>query len=307
MSQDTIYIVGAGAIGKVLAVVLKREGRNVILVRGSVNDGRRLNEKIEVELPDLSIVEAEVETATLSLFTSMDGLILFTNKSFGNDHLAKAVYEKNDHSPIVIMQNGLHVEHPFVKEGFRSIYRCVLFATSHPVSTNQFRFKPVAPSPIGLVKGRAEGLQAVVQTINNRYFPFRDEPNIEPVVWTKTIVNCVFNSVCPLLEIDNGIFHRNEKALLLARRVISECAGVAKAMGILLHEEEVVNTLLHISKLSDGQLISTYQDLQNRRQTEIATLNGAVVDTAKKLALGASVKETGLLGDLILLKSELNR
>lgn len=307
MQSETVYIIGAGAIGKVLAVFLTLGGKEVVLLRGSVNDGRRSYEKIEVELPDQSTVEAEVQIATLSHFKRLDGLVLFTNKSYGNAHLAKAVYEKAGHSPIVILQNGLHVEQPFIDEGFHSIYRCVLFATSQSLSANRFRFKPVSPSPIGLVKGGAESLKAIVQTIDNAYFPFRDEPNIEPVVWTKTIVNCVFNSICPLLEIDNGIFHRNERALLLAKHVIAECVDVAKATGVFLREEEVVNTLLQISKSSDGQLISTYQDIKNKRRTEIETLNFAIVDAARKLSLSNAVKETGLLGNLIRVKSELNR
>ncbi|HCZ36261.1 MAG TPA: ketopantoate reductase, partial [Cytophagales bacterium] len=36
---NNIYIIGAGAIGKALAVFLNRAGKNVTLVRGSVNDG----------------------------------------------------------------------------------------------------------------------------------------------------------------------------------------------------------------------------------------------------------------------------
>lgn len=307
MSPDTIYIVGAGAIGKVLAVCLKREGKEVVLVRGSVNEGERTLERIEVELPDHSIVAAEVETTTLNHLTRLKGLVLFTNKSFGNEHLAKAMYEKSGHSPIVILQNGLGVEQPFIDEDFPSIYRCVLFATSQPLSANRYKFRPVTQSPIGLVKSRAEELEAIVQRIANRYFPFREELTSEPLVWTKTIVNCVFNSICPLLEIDNGVFYRNEKALMLAKRVIAECVGVAKARGIFLQEDEVIDTLLRISKSSDGQLISTYQDIKNKRPTEINTLNGAIVNVAKKLALETSITEVALLGELIQLKSELNQ
>lgn len=307
MLKDTIYIVGAGAIGKVLAVFLKLEGKDVVLIRGSVPDGKKSIESVEVELSDGTVAQAELETVTFNHFSRLNGVMLFTNKSYGNTQLAKLVYPKIGLSPIVILQNGLHVEQPFVTEGFPSIYRCVLFATSHPVSENRFRFKPVAPSPIGMVRGSADSVKEIVQTVGNRYFPFKEEPEIDQVVWTKTIVNCVFNSICPLLETDNGIFHRNEMALSLAKRLIVECLVVANAMGILLREEEVVDMLLRISKSSEGQLISTYQDLKLKRRTEIETLNIAIVDVARKLLLPDAVKETGLLGDLILLKSELSR
>ena len=42
--------------------------------------------------------------------------------------------------------------------------------------------------------------------VNHRWFPFRTEEQIERKVWKKAILNAVFNSICPLLGIDNGIF-----------------------------------------------------------------------------------------------------
>ena len=101
----------------------------------------------------------------------------------------------------------------------------------------------------------------------------------------------------------NGIFHRSEKALAIARRVIDECIIIAGAVNVHLAHEKVLNTLLHISKTSDGQRISTYQDILNDRQTEIDTLNLAVVELARKSNNLLSVKETRLLGELIAVKS----
>ena len=65
----------------------------------------------------------------------------------------------------------------------------------------------------------------------------------------------------------------------------------------------VLNILLHISKTSDGQRISTYQDILHNRRTEIDTLNFAIAEIARKSNNIASVKETRLLGELIAAKS----
>ncbi len=40
-----IYIIGAGAIGKALAVCLSRNGKTVRLIRGSVDHGKQYTEK----------------------------------------------------------------------------------------------------------------------------------------------------------------------------------------------------------------------------------------------------------------------
>ncbi len=51
--QDTkIYIIGFGAIGKALAVFFSLQGKDVTVVRGSVNDGSRKEEEVVIALPD---------------------------------------------------------------------------------------------------------------------------------------------------------------------------------------------------------------------------------------------------------------
>ncbi len=304
--EKNIYIVGAGAIGKALAVFLKLENKHVTILRGSVDDKSSYTETIQIELPDKTKLEAEIEVSTLSNFSELNGVIVLANKSYGNTNLAQVLKGKVNSSPIVILQNGLGVEQPFIDNDFPEIHRCVLFATSHTIAENMLRFRPVTVSPIGTIEGNGDNLNLIIDQLSSPHFQFRREIDIQPIIWKKTIINSVFNSVCPLLEIDNGIFHRDKNVLSVARRVISECIAVAAEIGISLNEEEVVESLLFISKSSDGQLISTFQDIKNRRKTEIETFNFAIVNIAQKLNMELVVKETKLLGELTKLKSELN-
>lgn len=307
MSNQTIYIIGTGAIGKALAVFLKLDNRNVILIRGSVDDKSVENEKFQVELSDTTVLEASIEVSTLSHFSELDGIVVLANKSFGNDNLSQAIKSKINGSPLVVLQNGLGVEQPFIDNEFPQIYRCVLFATSQTISQRTLRFKPVSASPIGTIRGNDTNLNNIVLQLDSPNFHFKAVTDIQPLIWKKAIANSVFNSVCPLLEIDNGIFHRNKTALAIAKRVIQECVGIAKEIGISLSVAEVMDSLLMISKSSDGQLISTLQDIKNKRKTEIETLNFSIVNIAKKLNREAMVTETKLLGELTKLKSELNQ
>ncbi len=302
-----IYIIGSGAIGKALAVCLTLANKDVILLRGSVDDQSRHREKFQVELPDHTELEAEVEVGTLSNFPALDGLVVLTNKSYGNPSIAQALKAKTAGSPVVILQNGLGVEQAFIDNDFPEIYRCVLFVTSQVTAQNRIRFKPVSVSPIGIVKGNGTRLHAVVEQLDSPVFQFEAVPEIQAIIWKKAIINSVFNSVCPLLETDNGIFHRNASVLNIAKRVIAECVAVAKESGILLNAPEVVESLLLISKSSEGQLISTLQDIRNKRETEIEKLNFAIAGIAKSLDKENMVKETRLLGELTKLKSDLYR
>ena len=127
------------------------------------------------------------------------------------------------------------------------------------------------------------------------------------MVWQRAIVNCVYNSVCLLLEVDNGVFYREPATMRIADRIVEECILIAHHSGISLHPEGIRNTLLSISRASDGQFISTLQDIRNRRPTEIDTLNLEVAEIARSLGLENKVTVTRMLGELTALKSHLNR
>jgi 2-dehydropantoate 2-reductase len=101
------------------------------------------------------------------------------------------------------------------------------------------------------------------------------------------------------------VFFIEMKQLYMAKRVIAECITVAASKGILLNAEKVTDSLLLISKSSDGQLISTYQDIKNKRKTEIETLNFAIASIADEMRIEDRIKETRLLGELVKLKSDL--
>ena len=302
-----IYIIGAGAIGKALAVSLQNHGKQVELVRGHVEDGVPHKQKIVLQFKDGTEIQEHIQVSTLKDHDRLDGLVVLTNKSFGNEMLSKKLEEKAKESPIVLLQNGLGVEQPFLEKGFMEVYRCVLFVTCQHTDGNTISYKPVAESPIGTINQNFSELKTVVDTLDTPNFRFVEETDIQRIIWKKAIANCVFNSIFPLLDVDNGIFHRNEEVMSMAKRVIAECALIANKKGIDLGVYELEDQVLKISRMSDGQFISTLQDINNKRETEIDTLNFEIFRMAQTMNLSSQVQETKLLGELVKWKSELSR
>ncbi|MDC6385550.1 2-dehydropantoate 2-reductase [Flagellimonas taeanensis] len=302
-----IYIIGAGAVGKALAVCLQQQGKDVELVRGHVEDGVPEKQKITLQFKDGTEIQEDIQVSTLKDHHQLDGLVVLTNKSFGNETLSKKLEEKAKNSPIVLLQNGLGVEQPFLQKGFAEVYRCVLFVTCQHTAPNTISYKPVAESPIGTISQNTSDLKTVVENLDTPNFRFVEETDIQRIIWKKAIANCVFNSICPLLEVDNGIFHRNEEVMSMAKRVVAECALIANKKGIDLGVYELEDQVLKISRMSDGQFISTLQDINNKRETEIDTLNFEIFRMAQSMNLSSHVQETRLLGELVKWKSELSR
>lgn len=306
--QTPIYIIGVGAIGMPLAVLLKQSGKEVILLRGRRGSSPETEEAgITVECSDGISLTASIPIRSLEQVDQLNGLILLTSKSFGNWELAQRLSGKTGHSPLILLQNGLGIEEPFLEAGFPEVYRCVLLATSQVRAPHTVSYKPVAASPIGVIRGCESRLMELVEQLSTVQFPFRAEGAIQQAIWEKVIVNCVFNAICALLVVDNGIFHRNASALALAREIIGECVAVAGEVGIVLNREEVEQRLLQISQRSEGQLISTLVDINHGRETEIDTLNLAVACLAERVGRPDLASRTRLLGELTRMKSEVSR
>ncbi|MHA1940090.1 MAG: ketopantoate reductase family protein [Candidatus Hodarchaeales archaeon] len=306
-TQERIFILGSGAIGIALAVNLINNGRNVILVRTSVND--LPEEKIEVTLENVhgEIVKNSITVVSLNKLKTLTGIIAITTKSHVNDRIAVKLGEMKVKSPLVIMQNGIGVENSFINRGFSDIYRCILFVTSQSISEYYVRYRPIKPSLVGIIKGDNQKLQEIVDTLNTPKFEFVTENKIQEKIWVKGIINSVFNSICPLLDIDNGIFIRSKVVTELASDIIKECIKVSAASGVTLEEKQILQQILNISEISTGQLISTLQDIRKGRKTEIESLNIEIARIAAKHDLIEQIEKTELLGKLVLIKSDLVR
>ena len=304
-NQETIYILGSGAVGFPLAAYLTNAGRNVVAVRTSRNDVPKSSINVTVQ-DATNRITAPIETISLSNLTNLDGILVIATKSYTNQAIAHLLKERKATGPLIIMQNGVGVERPFLELGFGAVCRCVLYVTSQPTSEFHFSFRPITASPIGIVAGPEAELSKWVEQLNTDGFPFRAEPNIQKEIWKKAIINSVFNSICPLLDVDNNVFVRDEATANLARQLVRECITLTDRLNIGLSESEVMQQIMRISTGSK-QLISTLQDIRNGRPTEIESLNLEIARLGASLQPPLYLPQTELLGKIILAKSVLHR
>lgn len=304
--KETIYILGSGAIGFPLAACLTNAGRSVVAVRTSRADVPKSTITITMRNGE-RLIHTPIETVSLSELTSLHGTIVLASKAYANEAIARQLRDKSATGPIVILQNGVGVEKAFVDAGFPSVCRGVLYITSQAISEYEFTVRPVAASPIGVICGSESDLEACVENLNTEGFPFRSEANIQREIWKKAIANAVFNSICPLLEIDNGIFARDEQVADLAREVVTECVALTGRLDLALSEAELMEQILRISRASDGQLISTLQDIRSGRQTEMDFLNLEIARVAASMQPALHLPRVEFLGKMILAKSAQQR
>lgn len=291
-----------------LAVHLVKNNRRVVAVRTSSDEFMRKAVNVRIVGGDSNLTETAVDMVSLSRLNALhDGLIVVSAKANANKQIAAELKAKGGNSPIVIMQNGLGVETPFIDAGSSNIYRCILYATSQKRDENLFTFRAVAASPIGTIQGDEAQLKEIVAFLSTPAFQFRAENKIQEDIWKKVILNAAFNTICPLLDVDNGIFYRDKEATALARAVILEAIEVTKRIGLELKENELLEQLLTISERAEGQYISTLQDMIAGRETEIEYLNLEIARVAESLSPKVDVPKTKLLGELISIRSRFMR
>lgn len=299
--MEPIYILGGGAVGLPLAAFLAHAGRNVVAVRTSTPDLPLSKRLIKVEL-GTDRLDVEVESASLAQLPHLNGTLVITAKAYANASIAAELLRKHATGPVVLLQNGLAVERPFVEAGFADIYRCVLYLTSQTRAENAFTFRSITSCPIGTVRGNPDLVPRLVETLSTPGLTFHADSQIERQVWKKAFVNCVFNSICPLLDVDNGIFARDPEVAKLAAELIEECVSLSDRMGLGLTAAELMQQIMLISSNSK-QLISTLQDLRNGRPTEIESLNLEIARVARSQEPPVPVSRVELLGRMILAKS----
>ena len=301
--SDQVYILGAGAIGFSLAVHLKNHGRRVTAVRTSMDEQPLTEIQITLQEGEGQLIQAPIEVVSLSKMNQMNGVVVITAKSYANRKIAAKLESIQKSSPIVILQNGIGVEKPFIDHGFSQIFRCIIYATSQKRRAYHYSYRPISKSPIGIISGDKDTLEYIINILHTDGFPFCKEMEIQKEIWKKAIINSVFNSICPLLEVDNGVFHRDNEHAQLAEQIVDECIQVTDRLRLGLDKDSIMEQIHAISRGSDGQLISTLQDIMNGRKTEIESLNLEISRIAENLTPPIFLNNTKLLGKMVLLKS----
>jgi 2-dehydropantoate 2-reductase len=80
--------------------------------------------------------------------------------------------------------------------------------------------------------------------------------------------------------------------MALMRAILREGVAVANAQGIPLEEEERWGVITALLKRAGASKSSMYQDVEQKRRTEIDVINGAIVDAGKRLGIATPHNQT---------------
>ena len=268
------HILGAGAIGTLLAFKLSEQQRTFSLIgRNHQNDDRRFTDLKNVQ-HHLTGVECDV----------IDGLIICTKSTQALDAFASIQSRLGPHSIVICLFNGLGAQ------------QLVQERTNCPVffATTTEGVSKVAPGHY-MYKGAGETMvdDRILQFINRDDLPelFNVVDNIDERLLNKLVVNSLINPLTALFDCKNGELLSNAQAMTSMRALAGEIALWLSTYVYSTSAEVVLDMAVAIAKSTANNTSSMRQDIQRKQLSEIDFINGYwLKHNPKKLILGENAR-----------------
>lgn len=282
-----ICVVGCGAIGGIFGAHLARlEDVEVHAYDVWKEHTRAVNER-GLRISGAADFTARLHaTANPSEIPPCDFGIVATKSTHTREAIEQTAHIFGEKSAVCSVQNGLGNEEILAKR-VRYVIRGTTFPAGHVAGPGHVGFDingdtwigPFEPTntPYPLV----EQLAGLLNRSGLRVIPLTDARGAQ---WTKLIFNASSNPVGALTLLHHGAATRFPPTGALFNALIAEGEAVAKAMGIVLHDDP--RALVQKGANAPGKhKASMLQDILARRQTEVDFMNGAIAEWGEKLGV----------------------
>jgi 2-dehydropantoate 2-reductase len=145
-----------------------------------------------------------------------------------------------------------------------------------------------------LVVGPSPASTRLAQALGQAGIPTEVSDNVRGALWAKLVINCAYNALSAIVQQPYGWLVAQDGASAVIDDLAAECLAVARADGVHL-PDGIRAAVQDIARTMAGQRSSTAQDLARGRPTEIAHLNGYVVQRGAALGLPTPVNRTLLV------------
>lgn len=285
-------VMGAGAVGCYFGALLARAGHRVTLIgrQAHVDAIRAHGLRLQTATQD-----SHVPLAASTDASAVQGadVVLLCVKSTDTEAAARQMLPYLAPGALVLtLQNGVDNE-----ERVRAV-----LGPAQPVAAAVV-YVATAMAGTGHVRhfGRGELVLApsaqaarLVRELAQAGIPSEVSDNVRGALWAKLIINCAYNALSAMVQRPYGWLVQQEGATAVIADLVAECLAVAQADGVLL-PGDIHAAVRGIAESMPGQISSTAQDLARGHPTEIAHLNGYVVQRGAALGVATPVNRALLV------------
>jgi 2-dehydropantoate 2-reductase len=134
-------------------------------------------------------------------------------------------------------------------------------------------------------------LRALAAQLDEAGLACRASPGIATDIWEKAAFNAALNATAALTRHPVGGLD-NPHGRAIATSVVDEAVAAAAASGVTVERARILEKIDFALAHHRGHQPSMLQDVLAGRPTEIATINGAIMDAAEAAGLAAPVNRT---------------
>jgi 2-dehydropantoate 2-reductase len=287
-----IVIVGAGAIGSLFGALLAKNNSVVLVGRAPhitaiQHNGLNINGKTHLHVK-LSAVES-VKDIPIS-----PNLILLSVKSYDTETAIKhTVPLIQDETVVVSLQNGLNniekIKHIVDKD-------CIVggVTTHGAIFSNPGVIKHTGKGKtiLGELDGiRSKRLENIVRIFNEAGIETQVSNDIVKEIWGKVIINSSINPLTAFFNCKNGYLLENPLLKKIVETISEESTNIAQAEGIKLTTPDMIQRTKEVIRDTASNYSSMLQSVQQRKKTEIDSMNGKLVTIGKQHRIDASLNK----------------
>ncbi len=287
-----IVIVGAGAIGSLFGALLAKNNTVVLVGRAPhitaiQHNGLNINGKTHLHVK-LSAVES-VKDIPIS-----PNLILLSVKSYDTETAIKhTVPLIQDETVVVSLQNGLNniekIKHIVDKD-------CIVggVTTHGAIFSNPGVIKHTGKGKtiLGELDGiRSKRLENIVRIFNEAGIETQVSNDIVKEIWGKVIINSSINPLTAFFNCKNGYLLENPLLKKIVETISEESTNIAQAEGIKITTLDMIQRTKEVIRDTASNYSSMLQSVQQRKKTEIDSMNGKLVTIGKQHRIDASLNK----------------
>lgn len=285
MSKDSsILLVGIGALGSVMLARLNKKKYAVTCLSTERGTNFIKTQGLPVKLKDEEIPQLQNCEINSELPEDINfDLCIVTAKSWANEQIAEMIKKNlSFNSSILIFQNGIRIEEPFLKNEKQWIITRALTSQAAIREDNVIVEANIGETRIGGFNHQNEqvikfwksllidlGLTVIISN------------DINKDIWMKSIVNCSILPLGAITSLTNGEIIKDRILNKIIHDNIREILSVSKDEIAITFDEayDLVDDI--VSQTADHKC-SMLQDIERGVKTEIEMLNGKIVDIGKE-------------------------
>ncbi|MEY3922517.1 MAG: hypothetical protein RI915_164 [Pseudomonadota bacterium] len=241
------------------------------------------------------IIQIEASTELSSLHTA--DLVLFCVKSTDSASVALQIAPYLSPNALMMsLQNGVENSNLIAQQVANVVIPCVVYVATEIPAPGYVKHHGRGDLVIGTMQSSRlsdpqKTLQAIVELFASAQVSVQISTNVMAELWSKLMINCAFNAISGLAQIQYGKLAALEPVRSTQTALVKEVIAVAKADGIHLSETLALQAVEQISVTMGSQKSSTAQDMARSKLSEIDHLNGFIVRRGMALGVATPVNQ----------------